>query len=72
VEYLAKAIISIVSLLGELFNLWANNLGNVSANVAAQGHGQIGDSLSSIFTNGVNFIAALAAEILHLMSNTVS
>jgi hypothetical protein len=72
VDYLARAIIGVVSLLNELVTLWANGHGNVSANVAAQAHTQIGDSISSIFTNGVNFIAALAAEILHQMGNTVS
>ena len=71
-DYLAKAIVDVVSLLRELFTLWATGQGNVPANIAGQAHTQIGDSLSSIFANGVNFIAALAAEILHQMSNTMS
>ena len=69
-DYLAKAIVDAVSLLRELFTLWATGQGNVPANAAAQA--QIGDSLSSIFANGVNFIAALAAAIMHQMSNTMS
>ena len=71
-DYLARAIVGVVSLLRELVTLWGSGQGNVAANVAAQAHAQIGDSLSSIFANGVNFIAALAAEILHQMSNTMS
>lgn len=71
-DYLARAIVGIISLLRELVTLWGNGQGNVAANVAAQAHAQIGDSISSIFANGVNFIAALTAEILHQMSNTMS
>lgn len=71
-DYLARAIIGLVSLFKELVVLWMNGQGNVTANVTAQAHAQLGDSISSIFSNGVNFIAALAAELLHQMGNTVS
>ena len=71
-DYLARAIVGVVSLLRELVTLWGSGQGNVAANVAAQAHTQIGDSLSSIFANGVHFIAALSAEILRQMGNTVS
>jgi hypothetical protein len=69
-DYLARAIVGFVSLFKELITLWSNGQGDVTANVAAQAHAQIGDSLSSIFTDGVNFIAQLAAEILHQMGNS--
>ena len=71
-DYLARAIVGVVSLLRELVTLWGSGQGNVAANVAAQAHAQIGDSLSSIFANGVHFIAALSAEILHQMGNSTS
>lgn len=71
-DYLARVIVGFVSLLQDLITLWSNGQGSVSANVAAQAQPQIGDSLSSIFANGWNFIAELAAEVLGQMSNTVS
>jgi antitoxin component of MazEF toxin-antitoxin module len=71
-DYLARAIIGVVSLLRELVTLWGNGQGNIPANVAAQAHAQIGDSISAIFANGVNFIAALTAEILRQMGNSIS
>jgi 4-hydroxyphenylpyruvate dioxygenase-like putative hemolysin len=53
-----------------LFTLWGNGQVDITANVAAQAHAQIGDNISSIFTDGVNFIAALAAEVLRQMGNS--
>ena len=71
-DYLARAIVGFVSLFKELITLWSNGQGNVAANVAAQTHAQIGDSISLIFANGVHFIAALSAEILRQMGNSTS
>lgn len=69
-DYLARAIVGVVSLLRELFTIWGNGQVDITANVAAQAHAQIGDNISSIFTDGVNFIAALAAEVLRQMGNS--
>lgn len=71
-DYLARAIVGFVSLLKELITLGSNGQGNVSANVATQVHAQLGDSISSIFANGMHFIAALSAEILRQMGNVTS
>jgi hypothetical protein len=69
-DYLARAIVELVTLLKELAMFWASGQSDVTANVVAQTHTQIGDTISYIFTNGVNFIAQLAAEISHQMGNT--
>ncbi len=71
-DYLARAIVGVVSLLRELVTLWGNGQVDITANVATQAQAQLGDSISSIFANGVHFIAALAAEILHQMGNSPS
>jgi len=71
-DYLARAIVGFVSLFKELVTLWMKGQGNVAANVTAQAHAQLGDSISSIFANGVNFVAELTAEILRQMTNVIS
>ena len=71
-DYLARAIVDFVSLLKELVSLWVNGQGNVAANVTAQSHAHLGDSISSIFANGVNFVTELTAELLRQMTNGVS
>lgn len=71
-DYLARAIVGFVDLFKELFTLWVNGQGNVAANVATQAHSHLGDSISSIFANGVNFVTELTAEILRRMANVVS
>jgi 4-hydroxyphenylpyruvate dioxygenase-like putative hemolysin len=70
VDYLARAIVDLFSLFRELAMLWANGQGDVTANVAAHTNAQVGDTMSSMFSSGVNFIAQLATEILHQMGNT--
>ena len=65
-EYLAKAIVDCVSLFKELIMVWEHGQGNVPAQV------HVGDSVASIFTNSVNFIASLTAEIMRQISNTAS
>ena len=71
-DYLARAIVGFVSLFKELVTLWMNGQGNVAANVTVQAHAQLGDSISSILANGVNFVAELTAEILRQMTNVIS
>ena len=71
-DYLARAIVDFVALFKELVSLWMNGQGNVSANVTTQAHAHLGDSISSIFANGVNFVTELTAEILRQMANMVS
>ena len=71
-DYLARAIVSFFSLFKELVALWMNNQGNVPADVTAQAHAHLGDSISSIFVNGVNFIAAITSEISRQMGNVTS
>lgn len=67
-EYLAKAIVDVVSLFKQLMTVWANGGGNVTT----QDKALLGDSISSMFANSVNFIAALTAEIMHQMTNIAS
>lgn len=64
-DYLAKAVVDLIALFKQLFMVWVNGGGNVPA--AEQG--VIGDSISSIFANGVNFFAELTAEITRQMAN---
>jgi len=71
-EYLARVVVGLVSLFKELIGIWMNGQGGITANVTGAAHANIGDSLSYIFANGVNFIAQLAAQILHQMGNTTS
>jgi hypothetical protein len=71
-DYLARAIVGFVSLFKELVTLGMDGQGNVAANVTTQAHAQLGDSMSSIFANGVNFVAELTAEILRQMTNVIS
>jgi len=71
-DYLARAIVAFIDLFKELGSLWMNGQGNISANVTTQAQAHIGDSISSIFANGINFVVELSAEILHQMANVVS
>jgi hypothetical protein len=71
-DYLARAIVDFVALFKELVALWVNNQGNVAGNVTAQANAQLGDSVSSIFANGIHFVAELTGEILRQMSNVAS
>jgi hypothetical protein len=68
-EYLARMIVALVSLLKELVGLWLNGQGSVTANIAGVAHANVGDSISYIFANGVNFITALASEMLRQIGN---
>ena len=67
-DYLAKVIVDLVSLAQQLFVVWANG-GN---NVPAQDKAILGDSITSVFANSVNFLAELTAEIMRQMSNIAS
>lgn len=67
-EYLARAIVDFVSLFKEILTVWAKG-GN---NVTAQDEALLGDSLSSVFVNIVNFVAELTAELTRQMANIAS
>jgi hypothetical protein len=64
-DYLAKAIVDLVELFKQLFLVWANGGGNMPA----EEQGVVGNSIASIFANGVNFFAELTAEITKQMAN---
>ena len=64
-DYLAKAIVDLVVLLQQLFMAWMNGGGNMSA----EEEGVVGNSIASIFANGVNFFAELSVEITKQMAN---
>ncbi|HUV51580.1 MAG TPA: hypothetical protein VMW64_00720 [Dehalococcoidia bacterium] len=62
-ENLAKAIVDSVSLFSQLMDKWANE----QANVATTMQIPVEDSLTSILSNMVSFLARLSSEILALI-----
>jgi hypothetical protein len=62
-ENLAKAIVDSVNLFSQLMDKWANE----QANVAITTQIPVGDSIASIFSNMVSFLAQLTSEILALI-----
>ncbi|MBM3157551.1 MAG: hypothetical protein FJ004_09755 [Chloroflexi bacterium] len=64
-DYLAKAIVDLFTLFQQLFIAWVNGEGNI----AVEEQGVIGNSIASIFANGVNFFAELTSEVTKQMSN---
>jgi hypothetical protein len=62
-ENLAKAIIDSVQLLGQLVDHWANGQANIVTNTPIP----VGDTVSSIFSNFVGFLAQLTSEIMALV-----
>lgn len=61
-ENLAKAVVDSVTLFSQLMDKWANE----QANVATSAEIPVGDSIASIFSNMVSFLAQLTGEILAL------
>jgi hypothetical protein len=62
-ENLAKAIVESATLFSQLMDKWANQ----QANVATTTQIPVGESLASIFSNMVSFLAQLTSEILALI-----
>jgi hypothetical protein len=62
-ENLAKAVVDSVTLFSQLMDKWANE----QANVATATEIPVGDSIASIFSNMVSFLAQLSNEILALI-----
>jgi hypothetical protein len=62
-ENLAKAIVESMNLFSQFMDKWANE----QANVATAAEIPVGDSIASIFSNMVVFLAQLSNEILALI-----
>ena len=62
-ENLAKAIVDSVQLFGQLLDQWANNQVDITNNVPVP----VGDTISSVFSNIVSFLAQLTSEIIGLI-----
>ncbi|MBM3157699.1 MAG: hypothetical protein FJ004_10510 [Chloroflexi bacterium] len=62
-ENLAKAIVESMNLFSQFMDKWANE----QANVASTTEIPVGDSIASIFSNMVVFLAQLSNEILALI-----
>jgi hypothetical protein len=62
-ENLAKAIVESMNLFSQFMDKWANE----QANVATATEIPVGDSIASIFSNMVSFLAQLSNEILALI-----
>jgi len=62
-DNLAKAIIDSVQLFGQLVDRWANK----QANVATTTPIPVTDTITSIFTNMISFLAKLSSEIQELI-----
>jgi hypothetical protein len=62
-DNLAKAIVDSVNLFSQLVDKWANE----QANVATTAQLPVGDSITSIFSNMVSFLAQLTSEILAII-----
>ena len=60
IENLAKAIVDSVQLFGQLLDQWANNQADITNNVPVP----VGDTISSVFSNLVSFLAQLTSEIM--------
>jgi len=58
-ENLTKAIVDSVQLFGQLLDHWANNQADITNNVPVP----VGDTISSVFSNLVSFLAQLTSEI---------
>jgi hypothetical protein len=62
-ENLAKAIVDSVQIFGQLLDQWANNQVDITNNVPVP----VGDTISSVFSNFVSFLAQLTSEIIGLI-----
>lgn len=62
-DNLAKAIIDSVQLFGQLVDRWSNE----QANVATTTPIPVTDTITSIFTNMISFLAKLSSEIQELI-----
>ena len=62
-ENLAKVIVDSVQLFGQLLDQWANNQADITNNVPVP----VGDTISSVFSNIVSFLAQLTSEIIGLI-----
>lgn len=62
-ENLAKAIVDSVNLFSQVVDKWANDQANVATTIQLP----VGDSITSIFSNMVSFLAQLTSEILALI-----